>query len=254
MKKFLIISTRRSFLIKGLIVKLEQAGFSTSYVSSESEYSDSVFDEAEYFIFYMDEAMKEDIPFLAHLADIVKKTGKMMILIGRKEERDLVNQYVPEEFIMSFYERPLDMDVFVRDLTLETSGDRNEGEKRVVLVVDDDTEYRQLIRGWLKTEYHVALANSGVQAITWLAKNQCDLVLLDYSMPVADGHKVLQMLRSEENTRDIPVMFLTGNNDKSAVMQVIDLKPEDYLLKTIGKDELLKKLRTFFAARDQEGV
>lgn len=143
------------------------------------------------------------------------------------------------------------MDVFVRDMLAETSGDRNEGEKKVVLVVDDDTEYRQLIRGWLKADYHVALANSGVQAITWLAKNTCDLILLDYAMPVADGSKILQMLRGDEVTKDIPVIFLTGKNDKNTVMQVIDLKPTDYLLKTIGKAELLKKLSDFFASREE---
>ncbi len=111
--------------------------------------------------------------------------------------------------------------------------------------------YRQLIRGWLKADYHVALANSGVQAITWLAKNACDLILLDYAMPVADGSKILQMLRSDEVTKDIPVMFLTGKNDKETVMQVIDLKPVDYLLKTIGKKELLQKLDTFFASQEE---
>ncbi len=225
MKKFLIISTRDSFLIKGLSVKLEQSGFTTDFVSSSDEYADDKLEDAEY--------------------------GKMVILIGRKEEWDFLVQYVPEEFIMSFYERPLDMDVFVRDIMQETSSDRNEGEKKVILVVDDDTEYRQLIRGWLKADYHVALANSGVQAITWLAKNACDLILLDYAMPVADGSKILQMLRSDEVTKDIPVMFLTGKNDKETVMQVIDLKPVDYLLKTIGKKELLQKLDTFFASQEE---
>lgn len=251
MKKFLIISTRDSFLIKGLSVKLEQSGFTTDFVSSADENADDKLEDAEYYIYYMDSDIKEATDFLVHLAEIVKKSGKMVILIGRKEERDFMIQYIPEEFVMSFYERPLDMDVFVRDIMMETSGDRNEGEKKVILVVDDDTEYRQLIRGWLKADYHVALANSGVQAITWLAKNACDLILLDYAMPVADGSKILQMLRSDDVTKDIPVIFLTGKNDKETVMQVIDLKPADYLLKTIGKKELLQKLDTFFAAREE---
>ena len=251
MKKFLIISTRDSFLIKGLSVKLEQSGFTTDFVSSADENADDKLEDAEYYIYYMDSDIKEATDFLVHLAEIVKKSGKMVILIGRKEERDFMIQYIPEEFVMSFYERPLDMDVFVRDIMMETSGDRNEGEKKVILVVDDDMEYRQLIRGWLKADYHVALANSGVQAITWLAKNACDLILLDYAMPVADGSKILQMLRSDDVTKDIPVIFLTGKNDKETVMQVIDLKPADYLLKTIGKKELLQKLDTFFAAREE---
>jgi CheY-like chemotaxis protein len=96
----------------------------------------------------------------------------------------------------------------------------------------------------------VALANSGVQAITWLAKNTCDLILLDYAMPVTDGKKVLEMLKSEENTRDIPVMFLTGKNDKESIMEVLKLNPDDYLLKTIGRDALLEKMAEFFESRE----
>ena len=73
-----------------------------------------------------------------------------------------------------------------------------------------------------------------------------DLVLLDYEMPVTNGPKVLEMLRSESDSGSIPVMFLTGKNDRDSVMSVLDLKPVDYLLKTIDKKSLKAKLDTFF--------
>ena len=65
-------------------------------------------------------------------------------------------------------------------------------------------------------------------------------------MPIANGPQVLQMLKSDSETDSIPVMFLTGHGDKESVMSVLDLKPADYLLKTIGKENLLKKLDEFF--------
>jgi DNA-binding response OmpR family regulator len=65
-------------------------------------------------------------------------------------------------------------------------------------------------------------------------------------MPVANGPQVLEMLRSESDSGTIPVMFLTGKNDRDSVMSVIDLKPVDYLLKTIDKKSLLEKLEAFF--------
>jgi len=250
MKKFLLLSAKKSFLIKGLLIKLEDAGLSSDYVSAGDPDVDAKMRDSEMFIFYMDDEMQNNTAFITHIADVLKKDGKMAILIGKREEKDFVMQFIAEEFVLSFYERPLDMDVFVRDLLLEASFETNEGEKKVILVVDDDTEYRQLIRGWLRADYHVALANSGVQAITWLAKNTCDLILLDYAMPVTDGKKVLEMLKSEENTKDIPVMFLTGKNDKESIMEVLKLNPDDYLLKTIGRDALLEKMADFFESRE----
>ena len=90
------------------------------------------------------------------------------------------------------------------------------------------------------------MANSGLQAIKWLAKNKVDLILLDHEMPVTTGPQVLEMLRNDPETQSIPVMFLTGKSDKESVMKVVALKPEGYFLKTIQKGELLEKLQEFF--------
>ena len=90
------------------------------------------------------------------------------------------------------------------------------------------------------------MANSGLQAIKWLGSNKVDLILLDYEMPVTNGPQVLEMLRADDETKNIPVMFLTGKGDKESVMKVVSLKPEGYFLKTIQKDELLEKLEEFF--------
>ena len=91
------------------------------------------------------------------------------------------------------------------------------------------------------------MSSNGVQAISYLAKNKADLVLLDYEMPVANGPQVLEMLRGDSETDQIPVMFLTGHGDKDSVLSVVSLCPVDYLLKTIDKATLLEKLEAFFA-------
>ena len=65
-----------------------------------------------------------------------------------------------------------------------------------------------VVRDWLKGTYKVSMANSGLQAIKWLGKNKADLILLDYEMPVTSGPEVLKMLRSDEDTKHIPVFFL----------------------------------------------
>ena len=126
--------------------------------------------------------------------------------------------------------------------------EENTGEKRkkTILIVDDDITYMRTVYEWLKEDYHVGMASSGVQAISYLAKNKADLVLLDYEMPIANGPQVLAMLKNDTETDQIPVMFLTGHGDRESVLSVVGLSPADYLLKTIDKNTLLKKLNDFF--------
>ena len=76
--------------------------------------------------------------------------------------------------------------------------------------------------------------------------NKADLILLDYEMPVTSGPQVLEMLKSEKDTKDIPVMFLTGKSDKGSIVKVLELKPTGYLLKSIKREELIQKLGDFF--------
>ena len=113
--------------------------------------------------------------------------------------------------------------------------------------MDDDVSYMTMILDWLKDRYHVSMAGSGMQAITWLARNHADLILLDYEMPVTSGPKVLEMIRSNENIGYVPVMFLTGKDDKDSIMKVLELKPVGYILKSVKKRDLLENIGNFFA-------
>ena len=83
-------------------------------------------------------------------------------------------------------------------------------------------------------------------AIKYLSTNRPDLVLLDYEMPIVDGKQVLGMIRSEVEFADIPVIFLTSKGDKESVMQVMELKPDGYLLKTMPHEQIKKSVDTFF--------
>ena len=105
------------------------------------------------------------------------------------------------------------------------------------------------VKGWLEEQYQVILANSGAMAIKYLAVNRPDLVLLDYEMPVVDGKQVLEMIRSEHEFADIPVFFLTTKGDRESVMNVMALKPEGYLLKTMEPAQIIETINAFFEKR-----
>ena len=152
--------------------------------------------------------------------------------------------------IFEILPRPLDYSNYINIVNTYTKKAATGELKKSILVVDDDPNYMNLVREWLKDTYKVSMATSGLRAIKWLGANKVDLILLDYEMPVTDGPQVLEMLRADDDTKDIPVMFLTGRDDKESVMAVVSLKPEGYFLKTIGKDELLNKLKIYFMSKE----
>lgn len=119
-------------------------------------------------------------------------------------------------------------------------------KKKKVLVVDDSIVVRQAMQELLGKDYEVVTAESGLSAIRCMILDRPDLVLLDYEMPVCSGRQVLEMIRSEKELADIPVIFLTNTVDRESVAKVVSLKPADYLLKTTKPKEIKKSIDKFF--------
>lgn len=112
-------------------------------------------------------------------------------------------------------------------------------EPKHILIVDDDTNMLKAIKAQLDDKYTVATAISGKIAIRFLQKKTTDLILLDYEMPGENGADVLKILRADKDTRDIPVIFLTGVSDVERIKKVLSMKPQGYLLKPVEQDKLL---------------
>ena len=118
--------------------------------------------------------------------------------------------------------------------------------KHSILLVDDDPVCLRNMTSWLQNFYQVAVAKSGAACLSFLGKAKPDLILLDYEMPVCDGLQTLEMIRSEPEYADIPVMFLTGVSDTEKVREAIKLKPQGYILKNTDRVEFLNKIKAVF--------
>lgn len=129
---------------------------------------------------------------------------------------------------------------------------RGRNRKNKILVVDDSVTIRQGLKNLLSTSYDVNLARSGVAAIRAITLEKPDLVLMDYEMPVCDGRHTLEMLRSEEEFADIPVIFLTSRGDPESVSKVMDLKPEGYMLKYLKPTEIKNRIDEYFQRKSAE--
>lgn len=129
---------------------------------------------------------------------------------------------------------------FVLEQSNEISG------RKHILIIDDDLNTLKTMRYYLQDAYKVTVVNSGKVAVDFLLKYTPDLILLDYMMPMFNGAAVLKIIKSREATKDIPVYFLTGQTDRSTVMECLSLKPAGYIIKPVAKDALLDKMAKAF--------
>lgn len=114
--------------------------------------------------------------------------------------------------------------------------------RKHILVVDDDFRMLKLIKRYLDDSYDIATAINGKVALKFLENKMTNLILLDYEMPEENGPAVLEKLRANPATSSIPVIFLTGINDRKKIQQVLALKPQGYLLKPIDHDKLVESI------------
>ena len=126
----------------------------------------------------------------------------------------------------------------------------------VILVVDDSAETRDVLKKLLtQLGYDVITAADGLQALAATAVSVIDVILTDIEMPECDGFELLQRLKADENTRDIPVVVVSGLGDDSSVVRCIELGADDHLSKPFRSLVLRARLRASLdrkRLRDQE--
>lgn len=138
------------------------------------------------------------------------------------------------------------MDAIKEYLSQNVASQKDASRKKKVLVVDDSLMVRKTMAKLLEKDYVVEEADSGMAALRCIMLNRPQLVLLDYEMPICDGRQVLEMIRSEKDFADIPVIFLTGRGDSDTVRKVMRLKPTGYLLKTLKPEEIKNNIDNYF--------
>ncbi len=245
-KVILFIAEKETFMVRVLENKIKEAGFDCDFCGWDEKELASKWSELAHAVIYTDNGGVPPEKIISQINDRMMNDNTRVSLVGDKNNVKALSDKLQNVLIYKKFISPVDnVDFFTSILGLAVK--INEGDtKKTILIVDDDPGYMWIVRDWLKNIYKVDMVGSGLQAIKWLGKNKADLILLDYEMPVTSGPEVLKMLRSDEDTKHIPVFFLTGKSDKESVMNVVAYKPEGYILKTVEKKELQDKLSDFF--------
>ena len=113
--------------------------------------------------------------------------------------------------------------------------------------MDDDPDFLKIMDNWLSSVYNVYLFSTGEDAIDGLSSYMPDLLLLDYEMPGMNGYELMSRIKSDPETSQIPIIFLTGKNDREHVFKILENKPDGYLLKSSQKESLTDAISRFFA-------
>jgi len=126
-----------------------------------------------------------------------------------------------------------------------------ENHRDLVVIVDDDITNLAVAKNALSGQYNVVTVPSGEKLFTLLDKVSPTMLVLDIEMPDMDGYSVMKILKSEEKTAQIPVLFLTAKIDPESEIRGLNLGAVDYITKPFSRELLLRRIDTHITLEKQ---
>jgi diguanylate cyclase (GGDEF)-like protein len=127
----------------------------------------------------------------------------------------------------------------------------DEGKKNSILIVDDQNSNIMVLTQFLKPDYIIYSAKSGRKAINAAEKHQPDVILLDILMPEMDGYDVIEKLKSSEQTKNIPVIFISGFDNADDEEKGLSLGAADYISKPFNPAIIKLRVKNQIQLRNQ---
>lgn len=248
-QNILVVMEKNSFFARSMEEQLKELQYNVTVAELDIQQLSEAKESYEAVLLYMESDIKEKSQEVVYLRDKAVEEDTPVFYMG--DDMEALQEIMPSHILQKAFQRPIDVKLAAKSMD-EYIKKCGKHIKKKILVVDDSGAMLRNVKGWLEDKYQVILANSGAMAIKYLATNRPDLVLLDYEMPVVDGRQVLEMIRTETDFCDVPVIFLTSKNDKESIMKVLDLKPEGYLLKSMEPTQIMQEIDTFFEKRKYE--
>ncbi len=118
-----------------------------------------------------------------------------------------------------------------------------------ILIIDDSRITQALISEIFTGKYELDFQSDGVSGIVAAHENFPDLILLDIHMPKMDGYEVCRLLKQDEKTREIPIIFLTSLDSEVEKVKGFEAGAEDYVVKPFYREELQARVKVHLASR-----
>jgi DNA-binding response OmpR family regulator len=121
-----------------------------------------------------------------------------------------------------------------------------------ILIAEDERDIRDLINFTLGfAGYQVITTSNGEEAYQAALRETPDLILLDVRMPRMTGFEACKLLKEQESTRNIPIIFLSAKGQESEVKAGLEAGAEDYILKPFSPDELVERIKTLLKSKQK---
>ncbi|MDR2575977.1 MAG: response regulator [Treponema sp.] len=126
-----------------------------------------------------------------------------------------------------------------------------ESDKKLIILVDDNLANLKIGSNLLEEKYTVATAPSAAKMFNLLKNNTPAIILLDIDMPEMNGYEAIKLLKSEPQTKDIPVIFLTAKSESQDELEGLSLGAIDYITKPFNPALLLKRIEVHLLVEGQ---
>jgi len=125
----------------------------------------------------------------------------------------------------------------------------------LILIVDDNPTNLQVLGKLLAEQgYELSIAQSGQEALDFVAETEPELILLDIMMPGMDGYAVCRQLKKNAGTKHIPIIFLTAKIESADIIKAFELGAADYVTKPFNAAELLARVNVHVELNTLRGI
>ena len=272
-KRILIVSQGVTFLINSLESRLKKEGLVLHRCEPSFDEIDAHIpanpEDLQMILLFAGELKGPSQGVPAYVAGKCEELEVPFCMVGYPDELGKLEKNVNITSISAEFSRPFDLqtvasqiaelarakDAAIEELPSVSRESLSPAGKHRILLCDDDIMFLKMVQGWLGDRYQVTAVKTGMMALSIAEKTEPELLLLDYEMPVMSGPEVLEALRKGKKTAELPVVFLTGHADRTRVMNAMNLRPQGYLLKSTGREDLIAMIEHFFATGQwkQEG-
>jgi signal transduction histidine kinase/DNA-binding response OmpR family regulator/ligand-binding sensor domain-containing protein len=174
-------------------------------------------------------------------------TFVVQLPIGKEEwrpEEIAADEHVKESMVMESHAA-----VLVEEPAADTLEVSRTPSKPLVLIVEDNADVRNYVRGFLEKEFDIVEAVNGKEGLEKARETGLDLVISDVMMPVMDGVQLCRELKADDRTSHIPVILLTSKATTEGKLEGLEIGADDYIIKPFEARELMARAKNLIETR-----
>ncbi len=127
-------------------------------------------------------------------------------------------------------------------------------ERTSILIIEDNPNTRRFLEAMLKKDFDILTAENAIIGMELARKDVPDLIILDIVLPMLDGFDACKLLKEDDKTRHIPIIFLSVKNSISDIKRGLSVGADDFLPKPFDFKELLARINTRIRTKTEAGA